>query len=150
MKTLTIDSITENVHTINSRCADDRTRFLLERLVSHLHDFARETRLSTNKWMRAIRFLKDCDKIAATQGSNLFCSPTQDVLGLSLLVDSIDHPKPPASTEGTVLGPSHVKEAVSSDLGARISDDPDGEPLLVVCLVKDTQGLPIPDAAIDV
>lgn len=65
-------------------------------------------------------------------------------------MDSIDHPKPPASPEGTVLGPSHVKEAVSSDLGARISDDPDGEPLLVVCLVKDTQGLPIPDAAIDV
>jgi hypothetical protein len=26
------------------------------------------------------------------------------VLGLSLLVDSIDHPKPPQSTEGTVLG----------------------------------------------
>lgn len=33
-----------------------------------------------------------------------------DVLGLSLLVDSIDHPKPKGSTEGTVLGLStHAK-----------------------------------------
>ena len=36
-----------------------------------------------------------------------------DILGLSLLVDSIDHPKPPSSTEGTVLGPFHTHDAIS-------------------------------------
>lgn len=57
LKDLTIDNITENVHCINSQCSDARLRYILERLVSHLHDFARETRLSTPEWMAGIEFL---------------------------------------------------------------------------------------------
>jgi hypothetical protein len=63
-----------------------------------------------------------------------------DVLGLSLLVDSIDHPKPPLSTEGTVLGPFHTHEAKNVDHGDLVHNDPEGEPLLVLCTVKDTAG----------
>jgi protocatechuate 3,4-dioxygenase beta subunit len=73
-----------------------------------------------------------------------------DVLGLSLLVDSIDHPKPQGSTEGTVLGPFHTHEAEHGDQGSLISHDPDGEPLLVLCTLKDVHGNPIPGAQIDV
>ena len=57
MKDLTIDNITENVHAINSQCGDVRLKYLLERVVTHIHDFARETRLSTNEWMTALLFL---------------------------------------------------------------------------------------------
>jgi hypothetical protein len=63
LKDLTIENITENVHMINSRCPDPRTKYLLERLVSHVHDFARETRLSTNEWMAAIKFLTEVGQI---------------------------------------------------------------------------------------
>ena len=73
-----------------------------------------------------------------------------DVLGLSLLVDSIDHPKPRGSTEGTVLGPFHTHEAEHGGQGSLISHDPDGEPLLVLCTLKDVHGNPIPGAQIDV
>ena len=73
-----------------------------------------------------------------------------DVLGLSLLVDSIDHPKPENSTEGTVLGPFHTHEAEHSHNGGSISQDADGEPLLVVCTVKDVDGNPISGAKVDV
>jgi protocatechuate 3,4-dioxygenase beta subunit len=73
-----------------------------------------------------------------------------DVLGLSLLVDSIDHPKPKGSTEGTVLGPFHTHEAKHSGQGSLISQDPDGESLLVLCTLKDTDGYPISGAEIDV
>jgi protocatechuate 3,4-dioxygenase beta subunit len=73
-----------------------------------------------------------------------------DVLGLSLLVDSIDHPKPEGSTEGTVLGPFHTHEAEHVTEGSLISHDPDGEPLLVLCTLKDTDGNPIAGAEIDV
>ena len=59
-----------------------------------------------------------------------------DILGLSLLVDSIDHPKPDGSTEGTVLGPFHTHEAESIANGGGIASDPDGQPLLVLCTVK--------------
>ena len=57
LKDLTIDNITENVHRINSQGSDPRTKYILERLVSHMHDFARETRLSTQEWMAGIEFL---------------------------------------------------------------------------------------------
>lgn len=73
-----------------------------------------------------------------------------DVIGLSLLVDSIDHPKPPASTEGTVLGPFHTHEAEDEPNGGTISHDPDGEACLVLCTVKDTAGKPIQGVKIDI
>jgi len=65
LKDLTIDNITENVHAINSRCPDPRMKYLLERLVTHVHDFARETRLSTNEWMAAIQFLTQVGQISS-------------------------------------------------------------------------------------
>jgi len=117
-------------------------------LVTHLHDFARETRLSTQEWMAGIEFLTETGKI---------CSPVRqefillsDILGLSLLIDSIDHPKPPSSTEGTVLGPFHTHDAESVPHGDVIHHDPDGEPCLVLCTVKDTSGSPISDVKIDI
>jgi protocatechuate 3,4-dioxygenase beta subunit len=73
-----------------------------------------------------------------------------DILGLSLLVDSIDHPKPEGSTEGTVLGPFHTLEAEHVGEGSLISHDADGEPLLVLCTLKDINGAPIAGASIDV
>jgi protocatechuate 3,4-dioxygenase beta subunit len=66
------------------------------------------------------------------------------------LIDSIDHPKPPLSTEGTVLGPFHTHDATTLDHGSLIHHDPVGQPLLVLCTVKDTSGAPIPGAKIDV
>ena len=57
MKDLTIDNITENTVRINSQSDDPRLTYVLERLVTHLHDFARETRLSTKEWMAALEFL---------------------------------------------------------------------------------------------
>ncbi|MCJ1361640.1 hypothetical protein MMC16_000740 [Acarospora aff. strigata] len=148
MKDLTIDNITENVHTINSQCPDPRLKYLTERLVTHLHDFARETRLSTKEWMAAIEFLTRVGKICSDVRQEFIL--LSDVLGLSLLVDSIDHPKPPHSTEGTVLGPFHTHEAETAPNGGTISHDPEGESCLVLCTVKDTSGSPVADATIDI
>jgi len=59
MMDLTIENITQNVHEINSQCPDRRFRYILERVVVHLHDLVRETRLSTGEWMKALEFLTD-------------------------------------------------------------------------------------------
>lgn len=63
LKDLTIDNITSNVKLINSQCPDPRLKYLLERLVQHLHDFARETRLSHDEWLNAIHFLTQVGQI---------------------------------------------------------------------------------------
>lgn len=62
---LTIDNITPNTIRINSQSPDARLAYVLARLVTHLHDFARETRLSTDEWMAAIDFLIKCGKICS-------------------------------------------------------------------------------------
>lgn len=65
MKDLTIDNVTENTVRTNSQSSDPRLTYVLERLVTHLHDFARETRLSTKEWMAAIEFLTAVGKICS-------------------------------------------------------------------------------------
>jgi hypothetical protein len=62
---LTIDNITPNTIRINSQSNDRRLTYLMERLVTHLHDFARETRISTDEWMTAIDFLVQCGQISS-------------------------------------------------------------------------------------
>ncbi|KAE8375507.1 Intradiol ring-cleavage dioxygenase [Aspergillus bertholletiae] len=148
MKDLTVDNITENVIRINSLCQDERMKYVLERLVTHLHDFARETRLSSQEWMTGLLFLTEVGKICSDVRQEFIL--LSDVLGLSILVDSIDHPKPSGSTEGTVLGPFHTHEAEVMPNGDSMSHDPKGEPLLVVCTLKDTHGNPIPGVKIDI
>mgnify|MGYP002718715713 FL=1 len=65
MKDLTTENITENVIQINSLCEDARMKYVLERLVHHLHDFARETRLSSNEWITGLNFLKEVGQISS-------------------------------------------------------------------------------------
>jgi protocatechuate 3,4-dioxygenase beta subunit len=169
LKNLTIENITENVHRINSQCSDPRLKYVMERLVSHLHDFARETRLSFDEWMAGIQFLTQVGQICtdvrqvrqppypSPPASFNPLTPTlqefillSDIVGLSLLVDSIDHPKPPSSTEGTVLGPFHTHDAATLSSGSHISADPAGTPLLVLCTVKTTSGTPLSGVKIDI
>jgi len=148
MKDLNINNITENTVIINSQGNDERLTYVMERLVSHLHDFARETRLSTTEWMAALNFLVKVGQISNDVRHEFIL--LSDILGLSLLVDAIDHPKPPSSTEGSVLGPFHTHEAETMVNGDLMSHDEEGEPCLVICTVKDRQGNPIEGVKIDI
>ena len=65
MKDLTIENITQNTIRINSQSSDARLTYVLDRLVTHLHDFARETRLSTKEWMAALEFLTAVGQICS-------------------------------------------------------------------------------------
>lgn len=85
MKDLTADNITENTIRVNSQGSDPRLTYVFERLVSHLHDFARETRISTKEWMAAIHFLtavgQKCTadrQVGLPPSSSVLCLLTQD------------------------------------------------------------------------
>lgn len=148
LKDLTIANITENVKLINSNNTNPRFKFVLERMIQHLHDFARETRLSSSEWMAGIQFLTATGQTCTDTRQEFIL--LSDIFGLSLLIDSIDHPKPAVSTEGTVLGPFHTHDAEHLQHGDLMSHDENGEPLLVVCSVKDTKGEPIEGVQVDV
>jgi catechol 1,2-dioxygenase len=126
---------------------DPRLRLLLTALTRHLHDFVKEVQLTEAEWAYAIEFLtltgQKCDP---TRQEFILLS---DVLGISMLVETINH-RAMGATESTVLGPFHMVESPPRELGADIALDGKGQPCLVTGQVSDKDGNPIPGASIDV
>lgn len=141
------DTITKNAILVNSQHTNMRLLFLLQKVVQHLHDFAIETRLTTEEWEVAIQFLTDTGKMCSDIRQEYVL--LSDILGLSVLVDAISHPKPPNATIGTLLGPVHTHDAEEKHQGDSISSEGRGEPLLIEGLLTEPDGTPIPDASID-
>jgi protocatechuate 3,4-dioxygenase beta subunit len=72
-----------------------------------------------------------------------------DVLGISMLVDTINNSHGSEATESTVLGPFYVDNPPKYDNGANICLDGKGDPLLVIGRVLDQSGQPIAGATVD-
>ena len=73
-----------------------------------------------------------------------------DTLGVSMLVDAINHRRPGGATENTVLGPFHVAGAPERANGDSICLDGKGAPCTVEGRVLDEAGNPIAGAKVDV
>lgn len=141
------ETITENTIAVNSQHKNMRLFFVLNTLVQHLHDFAREVRLTTEEWEEGIKFLTECGHITTDIRQEFVL--LSDVLGFSVLVDSISHPKPDNATLGTLLGPFHTHDAEVKENGETIVSEGKGEPLLIEGKLTDTKGNSISDATID-
>jgi hydroxyquinol 1,2-dioxygenase len=125
-----------------------RLQEILTSLVRHLHAFTREVELTIPEWEKAIDFLtrvgQKCD---ADRQEFILLS---DVLGESMLVETVNNRKFGVATESTVLGPFHVVESPVLELGANIDRVGTGMPCVVTSRVVSTDGSPLPGAKIDV
>jgi len=74
-----------------------------------MHDFIRETSITTEEWMTALLFLTETGKMCSDIRQEFIL--LSDTLGVSALVDSLNHAKPPGATEATVLGPFFTEDA---------------------------------------
>jgi catechol 1,2-dioxygenase len=128
--------------------ADPRLRELLTGLIRHLHAFARETRLTQAEWERAIGFLTETGKMCTDTRQEFIL--LSDVLGLSMLVETINGDRAAGSTESTVLGPFHMTESPVRELGANIDLVGGGEPCVVSGRIVSGDGTPLPGALLDV
>jgi protocatechuate 3,4-dioxygenase beta subunit len=72
------------------------------------------------------------------------------VLGVSMLVETLNNDKFSGETESTVLGPFYIANAPHYENGANICLDGKGEPVWVQGRVKDAKGKPIAGAILDV
>ena len=73
-----------------------------------------------------------------------------DVLGASMLVDAVNNRKTPGATESTVLGPFHVGDSPTRELGADIALTGDAPRCVVRGTVRSVDGRPLPGAVMDV
>ena len=125
-----------------------RLRQVMSALVRHLHDFAKEIELTQDEWDIAIDFLARTGQLCSDQRQEFIL--LSDILGFSMLVDTINNRRQAGETENTVLGPFHVEGAPVRRMGESICLDGKGETCLYTGRVIDRHGEPIAGARIDV
>lgn len=146
----TEDDITAEVLERFAGTPDPRLRRIMLALIRHLHAFAREVELTEAEWFQAIALL--------TETGRLWCSDKRqefilfsDTLGVSMVVDLLNHRKPEGATESTVFGPFHRQGAPEMPPGGNIAArDRAAAPALVGGRVLDLDGRPIRGALLDV
>jgi hydroxyquinol 1,2-dioxygenase len=127
---------------------DPRLRAVLGSLVRHLHGFVREVEPTFEEWERAVAFLTAIGQRCDDQRQEFIL--LSDVLGVTMLVDAINHRKASAATESTVLGPFHMVASPERELGDSIDLVGTGQPCVVTGRVASLDGTPLPGARVDV
>ncbi|WPZ35138.1 dioxygenase [Thalassobaculum sp. OXR-137] len=139
-----------SVETVLSRMGEPENARLAEvmrSVIAHLHAVVKEVEPTYGEWMAAIRFLTETGRMCDDKRQEFIL--LSDVLGVSMLVDAINTRRPDGATENTVLGPFHVDGAPDLAMGDTISQDGEGEPLVVRGRVLDGDGRPVEGAVID-
>jgi hydroxyquinol 1,2-dioxygenase len=145
----TEDDITAEVLARFSETPDPRLRRIMLSLITHLHAFVKEVELTESEWFQAIEILTQAGKMCSDKRQEFILF--SDTLGVSMVVDLIDHRKPEGATESTVFGPFHRLGAPEMPPGGNIAHrDTAGVPTLVRGRVLDLDGKPIAGAVLDV
>lgn len=125
-----------------------RYKQIMQSLTRHLHAFVSEVELTEQEWFEGIRFLTEtghtCDGVVRQEFILL-----SDTLGVSMLVDAINHRYSANATDTTVFGPFYIEGMPERAFGENMAFTP-GETALVCGRVVDTQGNGLADAVLDV
>jgi hydroxyquinol 1,2-dioxygenase len=127
---------------------DPRLRDLLTSLVRHLHAFVRDTEPTIAEWERAIDFLTAAGQKCDHERQEFIL--LSDVLGISMLVETINNRTANSATESTVLGPFHMVTSPRRALGDTIDLVGTGPQCVLQGRVLSADGTPLPGAELDV
>ena len=148
MAFVTEDNITDLAVQRWATAHSPRLAEVMTALVRHLHEFAREVRLTEDEWMAAVDWLTATGRISDEKRQEFIL--TSDVLGLSMLVIQLNNRFAAGATPATVLGPFHIDGSPPVQHGHDMSDNLPGVPLVVTGRVLDLDGNPLPGAVLDV
>jgi hydroxyquinol 1,2-dioxygenase len=137
------DAVLERV----ANTPDPRARRVSQALVKHLDAFIREIEPTEAEWEWGIRFLTETGRLCSDTRQEFIL--LSDTLGVSMLVDAINHRMPSTATETTVFGPFYA-EPPEFDLGEDIRGHLQGRPMYVAGRVTDSDGRPLAGAVVDV
>ena len=88
---------------------DPRLNEIMQSFIKHLHAFVRDVEPSEKEWATAIDFLTRTGKMCDDKRQEFILF--SDVMGVSMLVDAINHRLASGATPTTVEGPFHVPNA---------------------------------------
>lgn len=148
MKTLTAEGITRTAISRTSACENPRLKQIIRSLIRHLHEFAREVRLTPDEWFTGIQFLTDVGHITDEKRQEFIL--LSDTLGLSAVVDAMANSNlESGATDSSLLGPFFREGAPMFEMDADISHNARGKKMVMEGRVMNSAGKPIANALID-
>jgi hydroxyquinol 1,2-dioxygenase len=148
MQPVTEDNITDLAIARWNTAHDPRLTEIMTAVVRHVHELAREVRLTEAEWMAAMQWLTRTGQISDDKRMEYILA--SDVLGLSMLVVQMNHRFDQRATPATVLGPFHIEGSPELEFGGDMSEGVPGQPLFVHGSVRDIDGKAIGGALLDV
>jgi hydroxyquinol 1,2-dioxygenase len=148
MNDLTEETLTDFVLDTLKRTPDARTKAVMEALVRHVHAFVREVEPSEAEWMAGVAFLTATGKMCSDERQEFIL--LSDTLGVTALVDAINHRYPSGATANSVLGPFYFEDRPHAVPGSDISGGAAGTPMYFAGRILDDQDMPVVGAAVDI
>jgi hydroxyquinol 1,2-dioxygenase len=144
------EDVTKAVLSELQRAPNPRFREIMSALVRHLHDFAREVKLTEEEFRDGIAYLVALGQ--RTNESHNEAVLMSGSLGFSQLIVMLTNgPAGGGDTDASLLGPFWRMHSPVTDNGGSIVRSPTpGEPLFVDAWFKDRAGTPIAGAEVDV
>lgn len=129
---------------------DPRLKQIMEALVRHLHEFAREVDLTPEEWLEGIKFLTAVgQKCTPVRQEFILLS---DTLGFSSLINALhDRRATEAGTKTSLLGPFYRQDSPAMKLGDSIVSNPTpGKEVVIYGQVVDGAGKGIAGASVEI
>jgi hydroxyquinol 1,2-dioxygenase len=141
------NNATEAVLESFSKVSDDRLKTIMSSIITHLHQVVKDIEPTEEEWMKAIMFLTNTGQKCDDRRQEFIL--LSDVLGVSMLIDSINNRKSKNETETTVLGPFHAPSPKVNN-GDNIAKNVVGDNCIVSGKVIDVNNNSIPGASLEV
>ena len=126
---------------------DARLKQIMQSLIEHLHGFVRDIEPTEAEWATAIDFITRLGQKSDDKRQEVILF--SDVMGVSMLVDAINHRLDSGATPTTVEGPFHVPNSPQIADGGNMAKDAPGIPCFVIGKVRDLDGRPVAGAKLD-
>jgi hydroxyquinol 1,2-dioxygenase len=146
MRTVSKDTITQSFLNYMGDNTDERLKFVLTRLVTHMHDFVRETNLTHDEWRKGLDLLYQAGQISSPERNEFILF--SDVLGISSLVDIVNSASD--GTSSSVLGPFHLPAAPELAVGGDMKRDNDGATMVLGGRVLSVERQPVEGAVLEI
>jgi len=141
--------ITESVIAAMKDAPSPRVREAMTILIRHLHEALREMKLTEAEWSAAIDFLTRTGQMCDDVRQEFIL--LSDTLGVSMLVDAINHDASRGVTSSTVFGPFYAGLQPELPAGASILKREElGEETWISGRVLDEGGKPIAGALVEI
>jgi catechol 1,2-dioxygenase len=144
------DALTERALTAYSRIENARLRELVTSLIRHLHAVVNETKLTHEEFELAWALMAEMAKFTDDRRNEFLLF--LDVIGVSQLVEAINHVRPESTVGFALVGPFYRAKALLRKRGECIaSGDTEGERVRISGSVYDlTTNAPVAGAMLDV